>query len=471
MQSSATEPTPTQPVLTGPAPVPPSRLFPTRHELREMGRLALPVVVVQVGIMFLGVVDTIMVGRLGARVLAAVAVGNLYFFVCSIFGLGVLLALDPVVAQAVGARDRPAIGRALQRGFVIALLLSVVVGLALLGAGPVLRAARQPAEILADARGYAWASIPGLPAFFAFVVFRQTLQAMRHMKPIVVTIVAMNLANVLLNWILIYGNLGAPPLGAIGSAWASTASRWFGAIAILLASIPYLREHLVPLRREALALAPLGRMLRLGVPIGLQQMLESGAFGAIGLLMGVFGTVEVASHQVAINLASLTFMVPLAVGAAASVMVGHAIGAGDAHGAQRAALAAFLMGVGFMCVSAGIFLLAPESLARLYTSDAAVLALASTLIPIAGLFQLADGIQAVAAGVLRGAGDTRAPLVFILLGFWLLGTPVSLYLAFRTPLGPVGLWWGLVVGLGVVAIGLSIRTRRKLRGELRRVVV
>ncbi|HEX5580897.1 MAG TPA: MATE family efflux transporter [Gemmatimonadaceae bacterium] len=468
MHVSATEPAP-----AGPAPVPPprSRLLPTRDELREMGRLALPVVVVQVGIMLLGVVDTVMVGRVGARVLAAVAVGNLYFFVCSIFGLGVLLALDPVVAQAVGAGDRPAIGRALQRGFVVALLMSVVVGLALLGAGPVLRAARQPAEILADARAYALASIPGLPAFFAFVVFRQTMQAMRHMKPIVVTIVAMNLANVFLNWVFIYGNLGAPPLGAIGSAWASTASRWFGAIAILVASLPYLREHLVPFRREAFAPAPLGRMLRLGVPIGLQQMLESGAFGAIGLLMGVFGTVEVASHQVAINLASLTFMVPLAVGAAASVMVGHAVGAGDARAAQRAALAAFLIGVGFMCLSAGVFLTVPEQLARLYTSDAAVLALASTLIPIAGIFQLADGVQAVAAGVLRGAGDTRAPLVFILLGFWLLGTPVSLYLAFRTPAGPVGLWWGLVIGLGAVAIGLSIRTRRKLRGELRRVVV
>lgn len=468
MHVSATEPAP-----AGPAPVPPPRprLLPTRDELREMGRLALPVVVVQVGIMLLGVVDTVMVGRVGARVLAAVAVGNLYFFVCSIFGLGVLLALDPVVAQAVGANDRPAIGRALQRGFVVALLMSVVVGLALLGAGPVLRAARQPAEILADARAYALASIPGLPAFFAFVVFRQTMQAMRHMKPIVVTIVAMNLANVFLNWVFIYGNLGAPPLGAIGSAWASTASRWFGAIAILFASLPYLREHLVPFRREAFAPAPLGRMLRLGVPIGLQQMLESGAFGAIGLLMGVFGTVEVASHQVAINLASLTFMVPLAVGAAASVMVGHAVGAGDARAAQRAALAAFLIGVGFMCLSAGVFLTVPEQLARLYTSDAAVLALASTLIPIAGIFQLADGVQAVAAGVLRGAGDTRAPLVFILLGFWLLGTPVSLYLAFRTPAGPVGLWWGLVIGLGAVAIGLSIRTRRKLRGELRRVVV
>jgi MATE family multidrug resistance protein len=447
------------------------RLRPSHTELVAMARLAIPVVVVQVGIMLLGVVDTVMVGRVSARALAAVAVGNLYFFVCSIFGMGVLLALDPVVSQAVGAHDRPAVGRAMQRGFVLALVMSVVVGLALLGAGPVFRAARQPAEILADARGYAWASIPGLPAFFAFIVFRQTLQALRHMRPIVVTIVAMNLANVLLNWVFVFGHLGVPPMGAVGSAWASTLSRWFGTLAILAVSWPYLREFLAPLRREALALAPLGRMLRLGVPIGLMQQLEAGAFGAIGLLMGSFGTVEVASHQVAINLASLTFMVPLAVGAAASVMVGHAIGADDAPGAQRAALAALLTGTGFMALSAAVFLTVPGLLARAYTTDPAVLALAATLIPIAGIFQLADGVQAVAAGVLRGAGDTRAPLVIILLGFWLLGTPVSLYLAFRTPLGPVGLWWGRVVGLGVVAVMLLVRTRIKLRGPLRRVEI
>ena len=433
-----------------------------------MARLSLPVVVVQVGIMLMGVVDTIMVGRVSAEALAAVAIGNLYFFVLSIFGMGVLLALDPIVSQAVGANDRVAIARALQRGLLLTVLLSVVIGAGLLGAGPLLRLAHQPPEVVPDAAAYARVCIPGLPAFLAFGVFRQTLQALRHMRPIVITIIAANLANAAFNWAFIFGHLGVPPMGAVGSAWASTLSRWLAVIAIVVTAWPWLRAYLRPLRADALAHRPLGRMLVLGLPIGLQQQLEAGAFGVIGLLMGSFGTVEVAAHQVALNLAALTFMVPLAVGAAAAVMVGHAIGAGNALAARRAAVSALLCGAGFMCLSALVFVLFPGVLARLYTTDAAVLAFAAALIPIAGVFQIADGLQAVAAGVLRGAGDTRAPLVIILLGFWLVGTPVSLLLAFRTSAGPVGLWWGLVAGLGAVALLLVLRVGRRLGGELRR---
>ena len=444
---------------------------PTAADLRETVRLALPVIVVQVGLMLMGVVDTIMVGRVSAAALASVAVGNLYFFVVTIFGMGVLLALDPIVAQAVGAGDAGAVRRAVQRGLVLSVVMSVVVSLGLLGAGPVLRLARQPTEILPDATAYALVSIPGTLPFLAFVVFRQTLQALRRMRPIVVTIVVANLVNVALNWVLIFGHLGAPPLGAVGSGWASSAARWIATTVLVAAAWSTLGPLLRPFDREALARGPLLRMLRLGLPVGFQQQLEAAAFGVIGLLMGSFGTVQVAAHQVAINLASLTFMVPLAVGAAAAVTVGHAVGAGDMPAARRAAAAALLCGAGIMCVSAATFLLAPALLARAYTTDAAVIALAATLIPIAGVFQVADGLQAVAAGVLRGAADTRAPLVLNLLGFWLVGMPVSLVLAYRTDAGPRGLWWGLVAGLGAVAALLLLRTRRRLGGTLRRVVI
>ena len=441
----------------------------SRPALRDTVRLALPVVTVQVGLMLMGVVDTIMVGRVGAAALAAVAIGNMYFFVLTIFGIGVLLALDPVVSQAVGAGDEPAIARAVQRGLVIALAVSAVVSLALLGAGPVLRLARQPAEVVPDATAYAYASIPGTLPFFAFVVCRQTLQALRRMRPIVVTIVLANVVNVLFNWVLIFGNLGAPALGAVGSGWASTLARWVGAVALVAAAWPTLRPLLRPLRPEALAVRPLLRMVRLGLPVGVQQMLEAAAFGVVALLMGTIGTVEVAAHQVAINLASLTFMVPLAVGAAAAVTVGRAVGAGDMHAARRAAVAALVVGTGFMCASASAFLLVPGLFARLYTTDAAVLALAASLIPIAGVFQIADGLQAVAAGVLRGAADTRLPLVLNLVGFWMLGMPVSVYLAFRAGYGPQGLWWGLVVGLAAVAVLLLVRMRLRLGGTVARV--
>jgi MATE family multidrug resistance protein len=310
-----------------------------------------------------------------------------------------------------------------------------------------------------------------VPAFFAFIVLRQTLQALGRLAPIVVTVVAANAVNVALNWVLIYGNLGSPAYGAVGSAWASSASRWAMAAALLALGWRELRGYVVPLRREALAPRPVARMFRLGLPIGAQYVLEFGAFAAIALLMGWLGTTQMAAHEVAINLASLTFMVPFGVASAAAVLVGHAVGRGDAPSARRAAGAALWCGVGFMTLSAALFRLAPEWLARLYTGDVTVVAVAATLIPIAGVFQVFDGLQAVSGGILRGVGDTRSPLVVNVLGFWLIGMPVSLWLAFRRGGGPVGLWWGLVVGLAAVGTILVLRVAVRLSRALPRVVI
>jgi MATE family multidrug resistance protein len=235
---------------------------------------------------------------------------------------------------------------------------------------------------------------------------------------------------------------------------------------LLVAGWSVLRGALVPWRREATRLAPLGRMLRLGAPIGLQQTLEFGVFAAIGLLMGFLGTREIAAHEIALNLASLTFMVPQGIGAAAAVRVGNAIGAGDQHAARERARTALVCGTAFMLCTATAMLTIPGIIVAAYTNQPAVAAIATALVPIAGVFQLFDGIQAVSAGVLRGLGDTRAPFFINLAGFWLCGLPVSVVLAFQTPLQAVGLWWGLVTGLAVVAALLSLRVRRRLRGTL-----
>jgi MATE family multidrug resistance protein len=449
----------------------PFSLLPRRAELRTMLRLAVPVVVVQVGIMAMGTVDTIMVGHLSASALAAVALGNLYFFALAVFGMGVLMSLDPVVAQAVGAGDDEAVARAVQRGLVIAAALSVLVSLLLLPAAPILVALRQPGDVVPQAAAFAEATIPGTLPFFVFVVLRQSLQAMGRMRPIVLAIVAANVVNAALNWVLIYGNLGSPALGAVGSAWASTISRWLMAGALLALAWPELRPTLMPARHDALLARPLARMLRLGAPIGVQHTLEVGAFGTTALLMGLIGTVEMAGHEVAINLASMTFMVPLGVGSAGAVLVGQAIGRGDAPAVQRAAGAAYACGIGFMCASALLFLVAPEWLARLYTNDQQVLGIAASLIPIAGIFQVFDGTQVVSSGILRGAGDTRAPMIVNVLGFWMIGLPVSVYLGFYAGAGPEGLWWGFVAGLAVVGAILLVRVRVRLAQALRRVVI
>jgi MATE family multidrug resistance protein len=436
-----------------------------------MARLAVPVVVVQVGLMAMGVVDTVMVGRLSGEALAAVALGNLYFFAAAIFGVGVLMALDPLVAQAVGARDRLGVARAVQRGIVLAVALAVPISLALLPAEPILTALRQPVEVIPAAAAYVRVNVVGVLPFLGFVVLRQTLQATSDLRPIVVTIVAANLLNVVVNWVLIFGHFGAPALGVVGAAWATAVSRWAMAFLLLALGWGVLRPAVIPFRREALQADALVRMLRIGVPIGVQHQLEFGAFGAIGLLMGLIGAREMAGHQIAINLASLTFMVPLGVSAAAAVQVGHAVGAGDAPRARRAAGAALALGTASMLASALAFLGFAHELSSLYTRDAGVVAVAAVLLPIAGVFQLFDGWQVVSIGVLRGVGDTRGPMILNVLGFWVLGVPASAWLGLWMGEGPRGLWWGLVLGLGTVALFLLGRVRRRLGGELARVEI
>jgi len=433
------------------------RFKPTGAELRSLAALALPVAVVQVGLVFQGVVDTLMVGRVSASDLAAVALGNLYFFAVSVFGMGVLFALDPLVSQAFGAGDHDEIELGIQRGLVLAVALSLVSSVALAVAEPLLTLLRQPDDVIPLASGYAAALIPGMVPFYGFVVFRQSLQAVGRVAPIVVTIVAANVVNAVANWFFIFGNGGLPALGAVGSGWATALSRWFMVLAVLALGWRTLAPYLRTPRKEVLRIAPLTQLLRVGAPIGGHFVLEFGAFGAIGIVMGWLGTVAMAGHQVAINLASLTFMVPVGLAQASAVLVGQSVGAGNADAARRYAGAAVVLCVLVMSVSALVFLFFPGPLSSLYTSDEAVLAVASALIPVAGVFQIVDGLQVVCAGVLRGVADTLRPLLINVLGFWMVGMPISLRYGFWGEGGPVGLWWGLAAGLGAVASMLMFR--------------
>jgi MATE family multidrug resistance protein len=451
------------------------RLLPRPGELRAMLRLAVPVVVVQVGMMLMGVVDTVMVGHLAPGAssigLAAVALGHLYFFGIGVFGMGTLMVLDPVVAQAVGARDGPAVARGIQRGVLLAIMLAVPSVAVLLVAGPVLGLARQPAEVVPLAAAYTIRLAPGVLPFFLFIVLRQSLQALHRTRAIMVAILIANLANAGLNWVLIFGHGPLPQMGVLGSAWATTVSRWLLAGTLVALAWRDLSPHLRQRLPEVWDLEPLHRMLRLGLPIGFQYVLEFGAFAFVALMMGWLGTRQMAGHQVAINLASLTFMVPLGVGDAASVLVGHAVGRGDPAGARGMARAALICGTAFMSCTALLFLGVPGTLAALYTADLSVIGVAASLIPLAGVFQVFDGLQVVAGGILRGLGETRVAMLVNILGYWLVGLPVSYLLGFRAGMGPVGLWWGLVVGLAVVATVLLVRVRIALKREQRRVVI
>ena len=443
---------------------------PRRADLEEMIRLAIPVVVVQVGMMLFGVVDTMVVGRLSSEALAAVALGHVAVITISVFGVGVILGIDPLLNQALGARDRNAFRRSFQRGLALAAGLMVPTTLLLLPMGWVLSLLGQPPEIVPMAAAYARISIPGLLPFYAWVVLRLALQSMKKLRPVVATVILVNLFNLVADWALVFGAGPIPQLGPLGSAWASTIARTLLFVVILVIDRKDLRP-LLRFDREAFRWRPLIHTVKLGLPIGLHLQLEIFAFSVIALLMGGLGTTTMAAHQVAINLASLTFMVPLGVSQATAVLVGSAIGAGRSGAARRAASSGLILGAGFMSLTALAFIAVPELLARAYTSVEGVLLIAATLIPIAGFFQVFDGLQVVAAGILRGAGDTRAPLVVNILGFWLIGLPTSLLLGFRLGYGPQGLWWGLVAGLFAVAAFLLLRVGWKLRGEIARVAV
>jgi MATE family multidrug resistance protein len=442
-----------------------------RADVAALLRLAAPMVLIHVGGMLMGVVDTIMVGRVSPTALAAAAIGNQYFFVLVIFGTGVLMALDPIIAQALGARDDVAVARGLQRGLVLSGVLAVPISILMLSVQAVLEWVGQPEEIVPAAAGYVYRLIPSIWAFLGFIVLRQTLQAHHRTGPIVVTIVLANLLNAGLNYCWVFGHGGFEALGVFGSAWATTVSRWFMLALLLALCWRDIRKYLERLAPNLFAARPILRMLRIGTPIGAQFVLEVGVFAVVALLMGWLGVAQVAAHQVALNLASLTFMVPLGVSSAAAVIVGHAVGRGDAMAVRRSAAAALLVGAGFMACTALLFITAPRVLAGLYTSDAAVLALAVLLLPIAGVFQVFDGLQVVSIGLLRGLGDTQVPVIANVVGFWCLGMPVSLWLGFGLGYGAVGLWWGFVVGLFIVAAFLILRVRHRQSRDLSRIIV
>jgi len=440
-----------------------------RADLREMARIAAPIVLVSVGMQAMGVVDGLMVGQLGGYAIASVALGNFYFFNVSIFGMGLLYAIDPVVAQAVGAGDEVGVARGVQRGLLLALVASVCIMLALLPGEFVLSALGQPADVIEPTAQYTRRRLLATVPFLVFGVWRQALQAIGPVRPIVFAVLVANVVNIAANAALIHGRFGFPALGVVGAGWATVAAQWTMALLLLWFAWPLLRPTMRPWHTESFAWAPLRRMIGIGAPIGTQWFFEGFAFGITTLFMGWMGTASLAGHEIALNMAALTFMVPLGFSSAAAAVVGRAIGRGDLAAAKRDAAAAIVCGVLFMSVSAAVFLSVPEFLATRYTREAATVAVAVSLIPIAGVFQVFDGTQAVTSGVLRGTGDTRVPAILHMVAFWGIGVPLGAALGFLTPLRERGLWWGLTAGLAAAAVLQTWRVIVRLRGNVTRV--
>lgn len=416
----------------------------------------------------MGFVDTIMVSRgLGPDALAAVALGNAVFFAFMVFGMGVMNAVSPMVSQSYGARDYPEVGRAYRQG----LWLGLVVGLPLfvlirLAPGFLLWIGQDPPTVML-ARGYIRAISWGVFPFLWFIATRCFVEGVSRPRPATVIALLGVVLNVSLNYGLMFGKLGFPELGLVGTGVASAVTFWANLVALVLFCLYDVRLRglmdLLRIRRPDFGyMRVLGK---LGAPIGVSQGVEAGLFMITLLLMGFISTTALAAHQMAIQFAAFTFMVPLGVGLATAVRVGQAAGRNDGVGARRAGFAGILIAAAFMSMTAIVIWLFPHAIVGIFLNvgraeNAEVVGIAVALLGIAAVFQIVDGVQVSAMGALRGLKDTFIPMLISIMSYWVVGLGLGYVLAFRLGLGPTGLWWGLVAGLGSAAVALTIRFRR-----------
>jgi multidrug resistance protein, MATE family len=427
-----------------------------RGELRPMLALATPVVMAELGWVTMGIVDTIMVGGLGASAIGAVGLSSMLFVSVAVFAMGLLLGLDPLVAQNFGARRLDECHRWLVDGIWLGIVVTPPMVGVIFGMNATMHLWGLPAEVLTLSQPYLAILTWSLPPLLLYVAFRRYLQAMNLVRPVMFALVAANIVNALANWVLIDGHLGAPAMGVRGSAYATLAARIFMALWLLIVIVRH-EAHVTPRLRDtplAIDFSRLRRLFWLGFPAAGQTTFEVGVFSAATALVGRVSADALAAHQIALNLASFTFMIPLGVAAAAAVRVGQAIGRIDPRGAASAGWTAIAIGAGFMGSAAIVFFTMPRALIHLFTRDTAVLELGVSLLFVAAVFQLFDGVQGVITGALRGLGDTRTAMLWNLAGHWLIGLPLGYLLCFRWGLGVVGLWWGLSLGLIICGVAL-----------------
>jgi MATE family multidrug resistance protein len=428
------------------------------QEFRPMLRLAAPLALTELGWLAMAFTDTVMVGRLpdSATAIGAVSLGSTLFYTIGVFGSGIMLGMDTLVAQAYGARRLEECHRIMWNSLYLSCVLAPMLMLSVMAFVPLFpRFGLAPAlvaQTIPFLKALVWSTLP-LALYFAL---RRYLQAMHIVKPVVFALISANLVNLLGNWVFVYGHLGARAYGVAGSGWSTCISRAYMVVVLALATGYYDQKRASGLWRASrhLELERIRQLLSLGLPAALQLLLEIGAFATATFLIGKLGAVQLAGHQIALNVASFTYMVPLGIGSAAAVRVGHAIGARDAHGAARAGWMALLFAVTFMSCSGLVLYLFARPIARMYTPELEVIKAGATLLLVAAVFQLFDGLQVVATGALRGAGNTRIPMLANLIAYWVIGLPLGAFLCFKLKMGAVGMWLGLCLAL--VLIGSTL---------------
>ena len=440
-----------------------------REEAPALLRLAGPLIINNLAIAGMQFADAVMAGRLGAGSLAAVAVGGSVWFLGFTVALGTLMAISPIAARHFGAGNPELIGRYTRQGIYLGIGIGIALMiLAYLYVEPVLLAIGIDPEFRDMTVGYVYAIIPGAPAIFVFLALRFTTEGIGLTRPIMYASVFSLVCNVFLNYVFMFGHFGAPALGAVGCGVASAITMWLIMIALAayMGLSPRYRplqifSRVAPVRPEVLK-----EIIVLGVPIAVTIAAEAGLFNAVSILMGTRGAQITAAHQIAINFAATMFMVPLALSSAITIRVGHALGAGNAHAARYSGALGILICALFMTCSAAFLLVFRDAVVGLYTNDPSVTSIAISLLLMAAVFQVADGVQIGAAGALRGFKDTRLPMVINTFAYWVLAFPLAYMAAvtFKSP--PSYVWGGFVLGLSVAAVLLTWRYSRVSREYL-----
>jgi MATE family multidrug resistance protein len=435
-----------------------------RNQIRSVLTLALPLILAEVGWMVMGIVDTIMVGHMAnpALAISSAALGQVLYNTIAFGIAGILLGLDTYLSQSHGAGKFDEANRWLLHGLILAAGLALTLVLIIVFAPALMLRLPIDHDILTGSVAFLHALNYGTPALFLYFTLRRYLQAFNHVRPIALALVTANLVNVVGNWLLIYGHswgpIHIPALGVTGAGLATSVSRCYLALFMVIALYRIERRHEYGLRSMAHHFEPsrIRRLALLGAPAGGQIFVEISIFGVVTYLIGTMGRLPLAGHEIALNCASLTFMVPFAISAAAAVRVGQAIGREDPAEAASAGWSAILLGAGCMAVFSAVLLLFPNTIASSFTTDRAVIAATIPLLFVAALFQFFDGLQITATGALRGAGNTHAGLIVQIVGYWIIGLPIGYVLAFHLHHGAVGLWLGLCAGLIVAGITLTL---------------
>ena len=433
------------------------------EHIKSTFKLAYPVMIGQLGWIMMGVVDSIMVGGLGPIPLAAASVSNGIFFLILIIGIGISYAVTPLTAIAVGAGKNDECAILFKQSIIINFLLGIILLIVTYYLSGIIKFLNQPDEVARQSISYTRILGYSIIPIMVFQTYKQFIEGLSNTRPAMVITIIANLINAAINWILVYGHLGFPKLELNGSGWATFFSRFFMAVVIIwyVINSGNFKQFNVSLVVKEINYKFIKKILALGVPSAFQYFFEVGAFSFAIIMIGWLGTIQLAAHQIAMNLASITYMATLGISSAGAIRVGNAVGKQDVHEVRRAGFTAIMLGALIMAACGIIFVLFRNLLPSLYIHNNSVITIASSLLIIAAMFEIFDGIQAVGIGVLRGLTDVKGPTLIAFFSYWIIALPIGYFFGFILKMQVVGVWVGFLVGLVSSAILLTLRFNKK----------